>query len=463
MLKGAPSQAAGSGPRAEPALDRAEVGVLYMLVQVFLTGGLWACCAPAGGWTVRGLLHGSGSTSALLRLALVSPSGLVDLFLLHGPFASGPTCGRANRVGARRTIGRHVLLLLAILFVNMVNGYAKAAIVLEERSSALLAWISSLSFCLRHLGRVVAHYALLAVAAVVLLGVWNLLDGAWNTTGYKTQLLTLLLLQGFVFAASSCAWPCWAASSDLPGRRVVLRHRGGQPRHEPRAVARPSLGGDLAAVGCTRWRAMAQASPGPPWLRPSPSAWRSARTWGRNSGLMPWPVSSTSCGPSTACVRAHAAALLSELHRVGDQVPPLCWPVHVAAHGGQAGRPPPPAPRPWRPPSGAPCRRPPPPRAHLAAPAAPRVQLALTMRVTSSRSEMSWLCARALRSCWQRALHVVRRQPALAQDLGPAHDGERRAARARQWQELVLHAVGVLRRRASCSAIRTSSSPRLRS
>jgi len=37
------------------------------------------------------------------------------------------------------------------------------------------------------------------VAAALLLGLFNLIDCAWNTTGYKTQLVTLLLLQGFVF------------------------------------------------------------------------------------------------------------------------------------------------------------------------------------------------------------------------------------------------------------------------
>ena len=151
--------------------------MLYIVLQVFLTGGvLGVLRAPAGGWTTRGLLHGSGFYfGRLLRLALVSLAVLWILFRLYSPFA-GWADERAREAVSERTamawtMGRHALLLLAILFVNMVNGYAKAMIVLEERSSALLAWISALSFCVRHVARVAAHYAAIAVAAALLLAV----------------------------------------------------------------------------------------------------------------------------------------------------------------------------------------------------------------------------------------------------------------------------------------------------
>jgi hypothetical protein len=209
LLKGAlPAGVLARPPEGnDPALDPVllELGVLYVLVQVFLSGGvLGVLRAPAGGWTARGLLHGSGFYfGRLLRLAVVSLAVLWILFHLYAPLADWADHRAREAVSERTamawTFGRHLLLLLAILFVNMVNGYAKAAIVLEERSSALLAWISSLSFCLRHLGRVAAHYALLAAALALLLLAFKALDGAWTTTGYKTQIVTLLLLQAFVF------------------------------------------------------------------------------------------------------------------------------------------------------------------------------------------------------------------------------------------------------------------------
>jgi hypothetical protein len=70
--------------------------------------------------------------------------------------------------------------------------------VLEERSSAILAWLSALGFCAANLVRAVGHYLGVVLLGVLLLGAWSVLDGLVATTGYKTQLVTLLLAQGLV-------------------------------------------------------------------------------------------------------------------------------------------------------------------------------------------------------------------------------------------------------------------------
>lgn len=209
LLKGAlPAALFGpQGDERDPALDPVllELGALYVLLQVFLSGGvLGVLRTPGGGWTARGLLHGSGFYfGRLLRLALVSLAVLWVVFRLYFPFAAWIDEQAREAVSERTalvlTLGRHAAVLLAILFLNMVSGYAKAMIVLEERSSALLAWVSALSFCLRRLSRTAGHYALLALAGVLLLAAWRILDGAWSVTGYKTQLVALLLMQAFVF------------------------------------------------------------------------------------------------------------------------------------------------------------------------------------------------------------------------------------------------------------------------
>jgi len=210
LLKGAVPLGLFARPEenGEPLLDPLILGLgaLYVLVQLFLTGGvLGVLRAPQGGWTLRALLHGSGFYfGRMLRLALVSLLVLWVLFVLYFPLAGWvDTLARdsvSERTAMAWTIGRHALLLLAILFLNMVNGYAKVMIVVEERASAVLAWVSALSFCLRRLLRAGAHYAVLALAAVLLLALWHLLDGAWSTTGYATQVVTLLLFQLFLFA-----------------------------------------------------------------------------------------------------------------------------------------------------------------------------------------------------------------------------------------------------------------------
>ena len=59
--------------------------------------------------------------------------------------------------------------------------------------------LSSLAFCLGHLRRTAGHYlAVVVLLPAVLLALWGALDGAWQTTGYKTQLVTLLLAQALV-------------------------------------------------------------------------------------------------------------------------------------------------------------------------------------------------------------------------------------------------------------------------
>jgi hypothetical protein len=84
--------------------------------------------------------------------------------------------------------------------VSLVSGYAKAIVVTEERSSAILAFVSALSFCGRNFLRTFGHYLAVGLLGVVLIAVWRLLDGAYATTGYKTQLFTFSLFQAFMLA-----------------------------------------------------------------------------------------------------------------------------------------------------------------------------------------------------------------------------------------------------------------------
>jgi hypothetical protein len=70
--------------------------------------------------------------------------------------------------------------------------------VVEERSSALLAFLSSISFCLRNLGRVAGQYVTVAALGGLLILVWNAVDSRWETVGYRTQIITLALGQVFV-------------------------------------------------------------------------------------------------------------------------------------------------------------------------------------------------------------------------------------------------------------------------
>jgi hypothetical protein len=211
LLKGAlPANlfAARGEPGAAPLLDPVVLGLglVYLLVQTFLAGGILSTLRGAQGtWTVRGLLHGAGFYfGRLFRVALVALFAAWVIFRLNGPFARWVDAQARESVSETSAmtwlLGRHALLLLALFFVNLVSGYAKAIVVVEERSSAILAFVSALSFCGRSVARTFGHYLAVALLGVALVAFWRLLDGAYVTTGYKTQLLTFALFQLFVLA-----------------------------------------------------------------------------------------------------------------------------------------------------------------------------------------------------------------------------------------------------------------------
>ncbi|HET9315119.1 MAG TPA: hypothetical protein VFQ51_05990 [Vicinamibacteria bacterium] len=196
------SRATPSGAGVDPLI--LALGAGYLVLQTFLAGGLLGVLrAPESGWTVRGVLHGSGfyfGRMFRLLLAVLAVDSLV--FALNVPFAAWVDRLAREAVSENTAValvfGRYALLLLALLTVHLVAGYAKAILVIEERSSALLALVSSLGFCLRRLGRTAGHYAAIAALALLLAAVWAALDAAWPVSGYRTQLLSLVLAQALV-------------------------------------------------------------------------------------------------------------------------------------------------------------------------------------------------------------------------------------------------------------------------
>lgn len=217
-----PEAAAVTG-RGAPGLDPVILGLgfAYLVLQTFLAGGVFATLrGPQGSWTIRGLLHGSGFYfGRFLRLALLVLLADFVLFRLNAPLARW-TDHQAREAVSEATarawlLGRHGLLLLAILWVNMVSGYAKAIVVLEERSSAVLAFLSALSFAVTKPLHTFGHYLSLAAMGVALLGVWHFLDSHWQTAGYMTQVVTLLLGQCLVGGRIALRLALWAGQMDL--------------------------------------------------------------------------------------------------------------------------------------------------------------------------------------------------------------------------------------------------------
>lgn len=181
------------------------LGAAYMLLQVFFTGGiLGALRGPRASLTGRGFAHGCGFYfGRLLRVAALALLADALLFGLSAPLSAWAAAQARESVSENAALawsyGRHAALLLGILAIHMVAGYARAILVLEERRSALLAFVSALGFCLRRLGAVLGQYLAIALLAGLSLGLWSLLDGAFAVTGWGTQLAAFALMQAFVF------------------------------------------------------------------------------------------------------------------------------------------------------------------------------------------------------------------------------------------------------------------------
>jgi hypothetical protein len=217
----APEGGAGAPPR--PALDPTllMLGAVYWLLQVLLAGGVLSHLRGVSPqWTFRGLIHGAGFYGGrFFRLALLVLLLDALVFALNIPFARWAD-ERAREAVSDATaqawlLGRHALLLLALLLVHLVSSYARVIVVLEERRSAILALTSSIAFCLGNAARAVAHLLAVVAAGVALLALWAFLDGHWATTGFKTQVVALLLGQGLVLGRILCRLALAAGQIDL--------------------------------------------------------------------------------------------------------------------------------------------------------------------------------------------------------------------------------------------------------
>jgi hypothetical protein len=192
---------------AEPDLDGVilALGVAYLLLQVFFTGGiLGALRTPRGSLTARGFAHGSGFYfGRMLRIAALALLADWALFRLGVPLATWMAARAHDSVSEQTALawayGRNAFFLSGILAVHLLAGYARVITVLEERQSASLAFVSALAFCAGRLREALGHYLAIGALAVFALWLWASLDGAIVVVGWISQLLAFALMQAFVF------------------------------------------------------------------------------------------------------------------------------------------------------------------------------------------------------------------------------------------------------------------------
>jgi hypothetical protein len=226
LLKGSlPAGLFARGDRASLDPTILGLGALYLLLQVFLTGGLLGVFrAPTGGWTVRGLLHGSGFYfGRLFRVSLLALAAAGVVFALYAPFARWMD-GLAREAVSERTaialtLGRHAVLLLALVVVHMVSSHAKVLVVREERLSSVLAFLSSLGFCARNAFAALGQYLVIGAVGIALVALFGALDARRAVIGWRSQLLALALFQTVVVARIALRLSLLAGQLELQSAR----------------------------------------------------------------------------------------------------------------------------------------------------------------------------------------------------------------------------------------------------
>jgi len=201
------------------------LGALYLLLQVFLGGGILGVFrAPRAGLNARGLVHGAGFYfGRLLRVSLIALAAAGALFAANALVARRVDPLAAEAVSGRTAIvlvlGRHALLLLGLMLVHMVSSYAKVLVVCEERISAGLAVLSSLGFCARNLLSALGQYAVVLAGGVVFLVAFGALDASFAVVGWRTQLVALVLFELFVGARIALRLGLLASQVELHASR----------------------------------------------------------------------------------------------------------------------------------------------------------------------------------------------------------------------------------------------------
>lgn len=101
--------------------------------------------------------------------------------------------------------------LAGVIFVNLVIDYARVTLVLEEESSAVVAFLSSLGFSLRRLRKALGVYAVPSLLGIALLGIyrlvvpWSFINASLGSAGWS-HLREPLVLALLFFGQQAIMW-----------------------------------------------------------------------------------------------------------------------------------------------------------------------------------------------------------------------------------------------------------------
>ncbi len=182
------------------------LGVLWGLLWMFFAGGILDLCARPGAPFVAGRFLNTGGNYFFRFLRL----GAISAALYWGVYRLGRwlflRVGEATRdiTSEGRVllwyVAAAVAVVLLLALVRTIGDYAKVAIVVERRQSAVVAFIRGLVFVATRPFRALAVYGGLALAGVAVLALYWLVAPGAGGAGWASVGLALLAGQALVAA-----------------------------------------------------------------------------------------------------------------------------------------------------------------------------------------------------------------------------------------------------------------------
>lgn len=155
------------------------LGALYLLLNAFLMAGAVVSFAwDSNGTTTREFLRNGGVFfGRFFRLTLLA----LAAYWLLGSWIVEPLTDLTNHLSSRALTDRgaffwrfstYLLVLPLFLVINMMFDYARIKTAAEDRTSVVLAFFSSVDFCVRHFRATFAFYLLVLGLGVCWVGLY---------------------------------------------------------------------------------------------------------------------------------------------------------------------------------------------------------------------------------------------------------------------------------------------------
>lgn len=182
-------------------------GGVFLLAWAFFAGGILDRYARSDEPYSRGRFFTESGEYffRFVRLLLLAILIYWGIFRWVAPALNRWLENATRDVAAERTqlayaLGFYAVVGLLLVLVNVAFDYAKIALVVEQRRSAVLAFLRGLGFLFSHLVRTLSLYFLLVLVGLVLVGVYALVAPGPGQSRVATIALAFLLGQAYLVA-----------------------------------------------------------------------------------------------------------------------------------------------------------------------------------------------------------------------------------------------------------------------